>query len=218
MVMMAVMILYTFIMALLGTGIEYYFVVKIILTIAMLIFETVMVVILMPHFGTKWVIQGNKHRNELMNAVAVYIFPTIIAVFLYSIGTLDQLMNVIYLFGGVISLYIIPSYFLDYVVVTEESIIGSYIIQPKRVEIPFAEITKIEFSNRLNSLVILSETKKIYLDITLTDVKAVINVLTEKLDKEVIEEAFKKMGEYFKLMRVYSNILELNFFKVEQHK
>ena len=170
----------------------------------------------MLRFGVKYVKPGDKHNEDMTGVGAISLFPATIAVFLYSLDMLSgRNLVFLYIIIGVVGVYLLASYILDYVIMKEESIEGRYLVQWKTVEIRYDEIEEIRFSDLLNNLVITGNGKKVYLDVALVDAKMMLNTLTSKVNEEIYKEAFERLAKYYRFFKVQSNIEELDYFKKE---
>lgn len=186
-------------------------------SLLVVMFLTVLSANIALRFGQKYLQLGEKHKEDMTNFGGIVVIPASVAVFLYTMDWFDGIfLNILYVLIGALGLYMIISYIIDYVKINEDSIEGRYITQWKKTEIRFDEITEVKFSSLLNNLVLISKDKKLYVDVALVDSKLVLNTLTERLDKELLKDAFADLESYYKAFLVKENIEELTYFNLEK--
>ena len=182
-------------------------------SLIMIILTTLLSANVQLRFGAKYVDPGKKHNEDPTNIGASIFMPVMFAVHFYSFGELSGIyLIILYAISITMVLYLLVSYIFDYIIINEDGISGSYITQPKKVEIKYSEIEKVVFSTTMNNLVLHGNGKKVYVDIALVDSKLILNTLTKNIDHALLEEAFTKLEKYYKTFKMGINLTELDYF------
>jgi len=139
-----------------------------------------------------------------------YFAPLIFMPFLgtsYEIGIWLFIINIVIIFA--LYGYVFVSIKRNKITITDEKVSVNY-LNKNMGSMEFRKITKVEFNWFYNYLGIIdSENNKVILDITLKDFIIVINLIKEKVEEEIYQEAFLKLEKFYTIFLIKSNIKRL---------
>lgn len=185
-----------------------------IITIVMLIISVYLGLGAILRFGQTYINKGDKHKENLMNAVIFLIPSGFLTVFLYTIDVLESTyLIVLYVITGITVIYILFSYIIGYVQLTKDGIKSRHILDLKGTEIQFKDVTYVTFSSVTNSLKLHTKDQVAHIDIALTDSKLYLEELSMYIKEEILKEAFEDLRKYYQKLFVQENVNELTFFK-----
>lgn len=206
-------VLYTFIIAVLDAqGVESF-----ILQLFIFGFFTLIIlgmsVMMAFRFSPKYVELGRKHTEELMNMVPFYLILAMVSVFAYNLdsftGSVD---SIVYIVGGLMTLYLLINYFVSYVVLSETGIKGRSLYTFKTVNLPYSEINQVKLMKGRNCLLVAKNDELLYIELTIVDIKLILNELSRNLQDEIVKEAFTDLKEYYITFGAKDNINEMDYF------
>lgn len=204
-ILIAGIIIYTFMMALLKeTTISTW--VVILITIPFFVFVMVMSGNVILAFGEKYVIQGEKHGEELINMITGVLPVVVPVVMLYTIDLLNGwYLYLIYAVLGIMFIYFVPSFIISYVKILPDGLEGRYITQLKPVQIKYKDIKEVKLNPMTNTIVVRSNDKKIYIDLTYMDVKQVLLTLQSNVNRSLTSKAYKELNDLYRQFFVKTN-------------
>jgi hypothetical protein len=216
MFLVSILIAYTFISGVLKQYVVdgYTEFIQVVLAVLIILWTGIMMMNILFRFGQKYVNKGHKHRQELMNITMLYFPIAIIAIYFYSVNDLrGNVLLLVYILLGVVTLYDVLYYLFRTVVLEDDKMVTMGFPHHFGRTMKYEDIKTIQWSLLSNSLKISDGEQTIYLDVTLTDIKLILNTLTSKVDSTILKNAFEDLKKFYTKIYVKSNIEEMNYFK-----
>ncbi len=169
-------------------------------------------------YDNRVVEQGQKHKEKIFGFALVLLYGMLLVTTLYFIEYFfgpPSFIVVIFVVSSLILLllYLGVAYIYDYVILTNDGLITSYVFLTKRVEIKYKDVSDIRFGKLMNTFTIETKNQTARFDVLLINSDKVLNELCKNTLSTVHKKAFEDLGTYFDRLGMKKNKQYLDYFR-----
>jgi len=167
-------------------------------------------------FDSEQIQNGDKHIEK---PVVLFLLLNMLTLLLSIIKGLSywgfvgwfSLWSLSTLMGFLVVLFLL-SYFMNYVIIEEDSLRYQYVGFSKTKTVHYKDIDRITFGGLMNTIKLHTKDGWYLIDITLKNADKIINDIYKNTTSDIHELAFLKLERYYKLFGLNKNLTYLEFF------